>query len=300
MEAAKTIIFLMLRGVKDSMCNIVIAFWNLRKGSKNYSTKSVAKQTREDKSGNVLDILMQCVMFGVLFCAANWLFEYCILNFSGRYFGLFLDMDEIKALWWLPKLMYLMFFICWIVPLFFISRLLNYSWYQEIADLTYEDTRMKKETPFSFTYSVSDQALSAFVQLLFFTQAYVVYLLPIPKVLQYFISNLHMSLLYSLYAFEYKWVHMRWPLKKRLFYIDAKWPYFIGYGLPLALVSSCASSYLNSVCIFSALFPIYVVSSAITFDSEVQNYSQPLRSFTVVHRVANAVSAFIAGRVHKE
>lgn len=63
-------------------------------------------------------------------------------------------------------------------------------------------------------------------------------------ILSNILSILHLSLLYSLYSFEYKWCNMGMELNSRLSLIENYWPYFLGFGLPLAVVTSLPESYI--------------------------------------------------------
>ena len=71
----------------------------------------------------------------------------------------------------------------------------------------------------------------------FLVQAFVMKsLLPIP-VLANFFYFLHLCLLYALYSFEYKWFNMGWDVTKRLAAVESSWPYYFGFGIPLAFCS---------------------------------------------------------------
>lgn len=83
-----------------------------------------------------------------------------------------------------------------------------------------------------------------------------------------FLVQIHMSFLYSLYAFEYKWCNKGWDIKRRIYFIESRWPYFMGFGFSLSLILSFVESYIISATLFASVFPAYILS-AIESNSEL-------------------------------
>ncbi|XP_030833375.1 etoposide-induced protein 2.4 [Strongylocentrotus purpuratus] len=185
--------------------------------------------------------------------------------------------------WMKPMLSYT-FSAFWVLPLFLLSKAVSALWFQDIADLAYRKSRGRPQLP-SLSRLIADLLFSVLIQILFLLQSMVVSLVPIKGVSQ-FLSMFHLSLLNALYAFEYKWFNMGWEVHTRIAYIETNWPYFLGFGLPLALITSLPKSYFVSGCVFSTVFPLFIISG---------NEAQPppkacdfqVRIFSFVVGVAN-------------
>lgn len=161
---------------------------------------------------------------------------------------------------WAQPFLSIIFGMIWVLPLFLLSKLVNSLWFQDIADSAYKFRKGRPQLNLNFSKMLADTLFSLLVQALFLVQAMLVSCFPVPYV-STFVCFFHMALLYSLYSFEYKWVNMGWELHKRLTYIEQNWPYFFGFGIPLAALTQLPQSYIVSGCVFSIVFPLFILSA---------------------------------------
>lgn len=219
------------------------------------------------------------------------MFEYGILpglNFCLSY--LFSNSGTVATIWgWMKPSLSLLFHSFWVAPLFLLSKIVNSLWFQDIADSAYKFRKGRPQLIPSISKLIADTLISLLIQVLFLLQSTIIKYLPIPVPFACSILYIvHMSLLCSLYAFEYKWFNMGWELHKRLTYIETNWPFFIGFGLPLAILSELPNSLVISGCVFSVLFPLFILS-ANEATPKVSVCETPLKLFSLVVVITNAL-----------
>lgn len=202
-----------------------------------------------------------CALNGGIFFLSIAFFNYMLLH-GIRHIIDFLYGDPMRSIiiWQLIEPTLTFFFtILWIMPLFLLSRVVNSLWFQDIADSAFKIRKGRPQVFPSISKVIADVLINLLVQVLFLGQSYLVSFVPLSYVGRV-LSFVHMALLYSLYSFEYKWFNMGWELHRRLTTIERQWPYFLGFGIPLAILTELPNSFVLSGCVFSTLFPLFIIS----------------------------------------
>merc|ERR1711953_1213132 len=108
----------------------------------------------------------------------------------------------------------------------------------------------------SISVMIADTVFSIVVETIFLVRGKVFSLVSI-KILGAALNLVHQCLLHSLYCFEYKWFSQGIELHRRLDYIETNWPYFLGFGLPLAVITSLPESQVSKTILYLLFFFIF-------------------------------------------
>lgn len=305
-DLLKDILYGIIHGFRDSILGTVKIFKLDNQNEEEESDRSSEPMTtlarrraekRKDKSSSqkqqknprVLQRLFLCCGWnGGIFLASILLFNYVLIPVLQWFTELIFSSSGTEVSVWsymVPVLSWT-FSALWILPLFVLSKIVNCFWFQDIADAAYVKSRGKPQLLYISTL-IADMSFSLLIQAFFLIQSTAASFLPIPMV-GTVVGIVHMCLLHSLYSFEYKWFNMGWEVHKRLQYIENRWPYFCGFGLPLALVTSFHPSVVISGCLFSILFPLFIVS-ANEAEEPQQNFDFPLKLFSLVVSISNSL-----------
>ncbi|KAG7160282.1 etoposide-induced protein 2.4 homolog isoform X2 [Homarus americanus] len=305
MDSLKLMVYGFLRGVRDSFAGFVLIFrydadapkkpraspvqeTNLAKRRAAQQAEKKQKQaSQKDETKVTHRILQCCVLNGAVFGLSLVIFNYILLPGLKQVLGLFLD-EGAGAVWqYVRPTLTAVFNMLWVLPLFVLSRIINTIWFQDIADSAYRQRQGRPQLISSISKLVADVLISIFIQLLFLIQANLVMLLPLVGI-GVILSGVHMCMLNALYAFEYRWFNMGWELYKRLSFIEENWPYFMGFGLPLAIITMYPSSVYTSGCLFALLFPVFIIS-ANEADPVLNPNGYQMQLFSVVVGVSNRI-----------
>ncbi|XP_049868079.1 etoposide-induced protein 2.4 [Pectinophora gossypiella] len=300
MESVRNFSVSLIKGFIDSLRGVTVLLYldkeiNERALSRSPlvepdNPKNKQKQPKVKQESKVLTrVLQSCILNGFIFLLSILVFEYALLPAVKYLVTVVFGHNPGVAhnVWgWMQPFLSMTFRMIWVLPLFLLSKLVNSLWFQDIADSAYRHRRGRPQFMSSVSKIIADSLFSLLVQALFLVQSMLVSMLPITYIGE-LLCLVHMCLLYSLYSFEYKWFNMGWELHKRLTFIETNWPYFLGFGLPLAVLTQIPQSYIISGCVFSIFFPVFILSG--NEATPVIGSEYPLRLFSPVVAISNGM-----------
>jgi len=212
------------------------------------------------KEPNILERTVKCMLLnGAVFWTSILIFENIVLPLVQFIVNFFTAGSGDSAWRYTEPVLSIAFSTLWVLPFFLLSKIVNAIWFQDIADLAFRSTQGRPLVQLSISIMIADTVISILVETIFLVQAKVVSLVPI-QLLAAAANLVHQCMLHSLYSFEYKWFSQGLELHKRLDYVETNWPYFLGFGLPLAILTSLPSSQVIAGCLFSIIFPLFIVA----------------------------------------
>jgi len=300
MDVLKLISLSLCEGMYDSIRNIFVVFYldkemNKKLASKaeklvssqstnvEKSKKSNKEKKKEITKSNVSTRVFQCcALNGGIFLLSILFFDYVLVPVLHGAITYFMGQSSVWS--FIQTTLQTIFSFIWVVPLFVLSKIINTFWFQDIADAAYEFRKGRPTLIPSISKLLADVVFSLIVQSLFLFQSMTMNFVPY---VGRFLCFLHICLLYSLYSFEYKWFNQGYELHKRLMFIEKNWPYFIGFGFVLAMLTQICESFVVNGCLFSMLFPLFIISG--NESSPQQRIDFPLRFFSLVVTVSNSL-----------
>ncbi|VDN52970.1 unnamed protein product [Dracunculus medinensis] len=63
------------------------------------------------------------------------------------------------------------------------------------------------------------------------------------------------------FSFEYLWMFQGYLIQHRLSMIEQNWPYFLGFGMPLTVITMISNNFVVNAAIFGIFYPLFISSS---------------------------------------
>lgn len=275
-------------------------------GIRDFFKAVVAAITVVRSSKKVRVVISRCfILNGVIITLGMFLFGHfvrpIIQYMYGSLYILMIGGDVDKFSSSLVQTVDVTFDVLWIIPLYWISKPINSLWFQEIADLIFKktDASMKNQpakkdnTPSGL---IADFLFSVLVEFIFLLQA--TFALSFPYI-GYVLCVFLLSVLYALYAFEYKWFGQGISIQERIYRVEKNWPYYSGFGIVLCLLTLYPLSATISAAFFSLFFPVMIIGAHTTKAVLPSDHIPQVPLFILALRIATYVSELLVYQLLK-
>ena len=274
-------------------------------GVRDFFKAIIAAITVVQSSQKVRVIISRCVILnGVIITLGMFLFGHFVRPLIQYMYGsLYVtmiggDVDKFSSS--LVQTVDVTFDVLWIVPLYWISKPINSLWFQEIADFLFKKTDTSKNhtakkdsTPSGL---IADFLFSVLVEFIFLLQATLALSFPY---IGYGLCVFLLSVLYALYAFEYKWFGQGISIQERIHRVEKNWPYYCGFGIVLCLLTLYPLSATISAAIFSLFFPVMIIGAHTTKAVLPLDHIPQIPLFRLALRIATYVSELLVYQLLK-
>lgn len=237
------------------------------------------------RSPGVLNRVVLCtIVNGALFIGSILFFNRLIDPFLHRLDGLLGD--------YLEPLITLLYYTCWLYPVYIVSFVLTTFWVQDIFDAAFKHFYQGKVTPsppLSPAEFLSYLVRRIVVIAIFMAQCTLFAYLPFP--FGRTIEIMHYCLLYSYYCFEYLTVALNIGLTESIKMFEYNWSYFLGFGISFTTMCVIWPG-MMSAGIFSLLFPFLVLTS-VPAEVNLKRKESRLPIFAVPIWFTNKIVKFI-------
>ncbi|VDN29951.1 unnamed protein product [Gongylonema pulchrum] len=142
---------------------------------------------------------------------------------------------------------------------FALSRICGTVWFADIASASAKYTGFQMPN-ISISRMAGDFVTAGLLDFVFLVQSLVVNYMPVPYISS-FLAFIHLALLNALFSFEYLWMSLGIGLNARINRIERNWPYFLGYGTTLTVLTSLTDSMMVNALLFGVFFPFAIISS---------------------------------------
>lgn len=191
--------------------------------------------------------------------------------------------------------------VIFLMPVFIVIRILSTLWFADVANAAYRykgSTQTVKSSTVVFSNAAADFIHAIILEFIFLIQANLASSIPVP-VFNHIVGFVLMSLLNSLYCFEYVWMNKGLSMKSRLIQVERQWPFHVGFGCILTLLTSLSDNFLINSCVFGAMFPFFIVSSFLTVLPKYQQDAPwaDIHFFYIAEVLTNRVSLAVFSRL---
>jgi etoposide-induced 2.4 mRNA len=156
---------------------------------------------------------------------------------------------------WVKIIIYFMFYILWIYPIYCISAILCMIWNKDVAMETYYIFYPKKESAQSLTMSIAGEIYNILTTAVYLGQIFLLSKIPF---VGKFLFIINMSWFYSLSSFDYKWGLSGINIMNRILLCELHWEYMAGFSIIPAIITATLSKYV-AIALLAFLTPTFII-----------------------------------------